>query len=78
MRYTYLDPVTELPIQTTNNPPPEGAMSVWLPRIRCLDCTQKLYTPGPDMTAQKFETHLKFSVHRDKVRQRVEGGQAAP
>ncbi|KAJ4312301.1 SWI/SNF chromatin-remodeling complex subunit [Fusarium piperis] len=68
MKYSYLDPVTELPIQT--QPLPEGIRYAWLPRIRCLDCTTKLYTPGPDMTAQKFEAHLKFSAHKNQVRQR--------
>lgn len=68
MKYSYLDPVTELPVQT--HPVPEGVKYAWLPRIRCLDCTTKLYTPGPDMTAQKFEAHLKFSGHREKVRLR--------
>jgi SWI/SNF-related matrix-associated actin-dependent regulator of chromatin subfamily B protein 1 len=77
MKYTYLHPVTELP--TSEQPPPEGAKSVWLPRIRCLDCTTKLYTPGPDKTAQKFETHLKFSNHRENVRQRlIQAAQSAP
>ncbi|KAJ6446383.1 transcription factor Snf5p [Purpureocillium lavendulum] len=69
MKYSYLDPVTELPIQ--GQPLPDGVKYAWLPRIRCLDCSTKLYTPGPDMTAQKFETHLKFSGHRDKVAQRL-------
>ncbi|UKZ54929.1 hypothetical protein TrVGV298_008743 [Trichoderma virens] len=69
MKYSHLDPVTELPIQT--QPMPEGVKYAWLPRIRCLDCTTKLYTPGPDMTAQKFEAHLRFSGHREKVRARL-------
>lgn len=75
MKYSYLDPNTELPIQI--HPLPEGVKYAWLPRIRCLDCLSKLYTPGPDMTAQKFETHLKFSSHREHVRQRLltESGQ---
>lgn len=72
MKYSYLDPHTELPIQ--GQPLPEGVKYAWLPRIRCLDCTTKLYTPGPEMTAQKFEAHLKFSGHREKVKQRLEGG----
>ncbi|CAM1505554.1 Fc.00g111910.m01.CDS01 [Cosmosporella sp. VM-42] len=71
MKYSYLDPVTELPIQT--HPLPEGVKYAWLPRIRCLDCINKLYTPGPDMTAEKFETHLKFSGHREKVNHRLAG-----
>ncbi|KND94777.1 SWI/SNF chromatin-remodeling complex subunit snf5 [Tolypocladium ophioglossoides CBS 100239] len=69
MKYSYLDPVTELPIQ--GQPLPEGVKYAWLPRIRCLDCTTKLYTPGPDMSAQKFEAHLKFSGHRERVKQRL-------
>ncbi|KAH6897020.1 hypothetical protein B0T10DRAFT_395917 [Thelonectria olida] len=75
MKYSYLDPKTEKPIQ--GQPLPEGVKYAWLPRIRCLDCTTKLYTPGPDMTAQKFETHLKFSSHREKVRLRREANAAA-
>jgi len=69
MKYSYLDPVTELPVQT--QPLPEGVKHAWLPRIRCLDCLAKLYTPGPDMTAQKFEAHLKFSGHKEKVKARL-------
>ncbi|KAK2593169.1 SWI/SNF chromatin-remodeling complex subunit [Conoideocrella luteorostrata] len=69
MKYSFLDPVTELPTQA--NPLPEGVKYAWLPRIRCLDCMSKLYTPGPEMTAGKFEAHLKWSGHRDKVRARL-------
>lgn len=71
MKYSYLDPDTELPLQPQTQPFPEGVKYAWLPRIRCLDCATKLYTPGPDMTAQKFEAHLKFSGHRAKVNQRL-------
>lgn len=70
MRYSYLDPVSELPIQQPNDPH-EAVKNVWLPRIRCLDCMNKLYTPGPDMTAGKFEAHLKFSGHTEKVKARL-------
>ncbi|CEI39016.1 unnamed protein product [Fusarium venenatum] len=69
MKYSYLDPVTELPIQ--GQPLPEGVKYAWLPRIRCLDCTNKLYTPGPDMTVRKFEAHLEFSGHKNAVAKRV-------
>lgn len=71
MKYSYLDPVTELPVQS--QPLPPGVKHAWLPRIRCTDCQTKLYTPGPDMTAQKFEAHLKFSSHKEKVKQRLAG-----
>lgn len=76
MKYSYLDPVTELPINSTTQPLPEGVKYAWLPRIKCLDCTAKLYTPGPDKTVQKFEAHVKFSGHRDKVKLRLAGGNA--
>ncbi|GKU13376.1 hypothetical protein FLAG1_00052 [Fusarium langsethiae] len=69
MKYSYLDPVTELPIQ--GQPLPDGVKYAWLPRIRCLDCTNKLYTPGPDMTVRKFEAHLEFSGHKNAVAKRV-------
>ncbi|KAM0346860.1 hypothetical protein ACHAPU_005200 [Fusarium lateritium] len=69
MKYSFLDPVTELPIQ--GQPLPEGVKYAWLPRIRCLDCTTKLYTPGPEMTVRKFEAHLEFSGHKTAVARRV-------
>ncbi|KAK5990235.1 SWI/SNF chromatin-remodeling complex subunit snf5 [Cladobotryum mycophilum] len=75
MKYSYLDPITELPTQI--HPLPDGVKYAWLPRIRCLDCTTKLYTPGPDMTAQKFEAHLRFSGHREKVKERQAAEAAA-
>lgn len=75
MKYSYLDPVTELPVQPPN-PLPEGVIYAWLPRIRCLDCGVKLYTPGPEKTAQKFEAHLKFPAHREKVTGRLASEQA--
>lgn len=71
MVYSYLDPVTELPIQ--KRPIPEDAKRAWLPRIRCLNCITELYDDGPDMTAQRFEAHLRSSEHREKVK----GTQAA-
>ncbi|KAG5984294.1 hypothetical protein E4U55_005357 [Claviceps digitariae] len=70
MKYSFLDPISELPTQP-NGPLPEGVKYAWLPRIRCLDCMNKLYTPGPEMTAGKFEAHLKFSGHREKVKLRL-------
>ncbi|RDA87674.1 hypothetical protein CP532_3836 [Ophiocordyceps camponoti-leonardi (nom. inval.)] len=75
MKYSYLDPKTELPIQ--GQPLPSGVKHAWLPRIRCLDCTTKLYTPGPEMTAHKFEAHLKFSGHRERVKARLSASAAA-
>ena len=75
MKYSYLDPVTEAPIQS--HPLPEGVKHAWLPRIRCLDCMEKLYTPGPEMTVRKFEVHLGYSGHKEKKEQRIAAEEAA-
>ena len=76
MRYSAVDPVTELP---TSAPAPDDVEAqkkvkyMWLPRIRCNDCPGKLYTPGPGSTVENFEVHLKNRIHREKVDARVKG-----
>lgn len=47
---------------------------MYYPRIKCLDCPGKLYTPGPETGVNNFEVHLKNKVHREKVDARVKGG----
>jgi SWI/SNF-related matrix-associated actin-dependent regulator of chromatin subfamily B member 1 len=47
MKYSYLDPVKGLPIQT--QPLPAGFTCAWLPLARCTDCLGTLYTPIPGM-----------------------------
>ncbi|KAI0202171.1 hypothetical protein F4808DRAFT_422215 [Astrocystis sublimbata] len=74
MRYTAVDSTTDSVVVM---PPPGQAGSdirfYFLPRIRCLDCPGKLYTPGPEMSASNFEVHLKNKAHREKVEARVSG-----
>lgn len=75
MRYTALDANTNTPVampQAGSSIPP-NIKFYFLPRIRCLDCPGKLYTPGPDMSALNFEVHLKNRVHREKVDARLRG-----
>ncbi|TQN73092.1 SWI/SNF chromatin-remodeling complex subunit snf5 [Colletotrichum shisoi] len=68
MKYSAINPDTEMPISVpAGSQPPEGAKWMFLPRIRCLDCPGKLYTPGPEMTAGNFEVHLRNKQHRQKV-----------
>ncbi|KAK3322166.1 SNF5-like protein [Apodospora peruviana] len=76
MRYCAIDPRTEQQlVATADKPFPADAQFMYLPRIRCRDCTGKLYTPGPEMTADNFKVHLKNLNHRKKVTLRLAGGQ---
>lgn len=43
-------------------------------RIKCVDCPGKLYKPGPGETLSNFEVHLKNRQHRQRVDERVNGG----
>jgi SWI/SNF-related matrix-associated actin-dependent regulator of chromatin subfamily B protein 1 len=54
-----------------STPLPPHLRYMYVPRIRCNDCTGKIYTPGPEMTVANFEVHLKNRVHREKVDMRV-------
>lgn len=74
MRYSAVSTTTELPL-TTPQPGQSTDNVKWmfLPRIRCLDCPGKLYTPGPDTTVGNFEVHLKNRHHRERVDARIGG-----
>ncbi|PKS09985.1 hypothetical protein jhhlp_004609 [Lomentospora prolificans] len=72
MKYSPVDPQTELPIQQQPGQPlPPDTKYMFLPRVRCKDCPGKLYTPGADTTASNFEIHLKHNKHREKVNKRA-------
>ncbi|ORY59073.1 uncharacterized protein BCR38DRAFT_460439 [Pseudomassariella vexata] len=75
MRYTALDATTGMTcaMPQAGQPTPPNVRFYFLPRIRCLDCPGKLYTPGPDTAAGNFEIHLKNRQHREKVEARVNG-----
>lgn len=73
MRYSAVDTNTGVPValpQPGQTVPP-NVRFYFLPRIRCLDCPGKLYTPGPDMSASNFEVHLKNKLHKEKVELRL-------
>jgi len=73
MKHTPIDRSTDAII--TNLQPGQGNVRwFYLPRIRCHDCPGKLYTPGPLMTIENFEVHLKNRAHRDRVAARIGGG----
>ena len=73
MRYSPVDIRTETPVSAppAGQPTPPNIKYMYLPRIRCHDCPGKLYTPGPGMTVENFEVHLKNRVHREKVDARI-------
>ncbi|OTA99182.1 hypothetical protein M426DRAFT_325378 [Hypoxylon sp. CI-4A] len=73
MRYSAIDTNTGMPapVPQAGDVVPSNLRFYFLPRIRCLDCPGKLYTPGPDITASNFEVHLKNKVHKEKVELRL-------
>ncbi|KAJ5239212.1 hypothetical protein N7468_003831 [Penicillium chermesinum] len=80
MRYSAVDMETFAAITNPQNLPPGHKIKYqYLPRIRCLDCPGKLYTPGPGMTVDNFEVHLRNRQHKERVDERVarQGGSLA-
>ena len=72
MRYTAVSTVTDMPITLKlNEPSPSDTKFMYYPRIKCLDCPGKLYTPGPETGVNNFEVHLRNRLHREKVERRV-------
>ncbi|KAI1761734.1 SNF5-domain-containing protein [Hypoxylon sp. FL1150] len=73
MRYSAVDTNTGMPVALPQpgQAVPPNVRFYFLPRIRCLDCPGKLYTPGPDMSASNFEVHLKNKLHKEKVELRL-------
>ena len=51
--------------------PPQSADGLPEWRIKCLDCPGKMYTPGPGLTVENFEKHLKNRQHKQKVALRL-------
>lgn len=71
MRYTAVDPQTNLPIPNAASTHPGQKLTYkYFPRIRCHDCPGKLYTPGPALTVDNFEVHLKNRQHKERVEER--------
>lgn len=72
MRQVLIDSVTGNSVpQNTPMQPPGRYITDYTPRIRCVDCPGKLYTPGPGETVDNFEIHLKNRIHRERVEGRL-------
>lgn len=69
MKHTAIDPKTQklVPPNETNRSFPHK----YVPRIRCLDCTGRVYLAGPGFTCEGFESHLKNKNHRAVVEERL-------
>ncbi|KAH8696693.1 putative SWI-SNF complex subunit [Talaromyces proteolyticus] len=81
MRYSAIDTTTMTPVPNPSTTQPDPRIKYqYLPRIRCLDCPGKLYTPGPSMTVDNFEVHLRNRQHKERVEERLArtGGSSAP
>jgi SWI/SNF-related matrix-associated actin-dependent regulator of chromatin subfamily B protein 1 len=79
MRYSAVDLETLAPVTNTNNLQPGQKIKYqYLPRIRCHDCPGKLYTPGPGMTVDNFEVHLRNRQHKERVEERISKAANAP
>ncbi|KAF2007807.1 SNF5-domain-containing protein [Amniculicola lignicola CBS 123094] len=74
MRYTLVNQNTGSVMRLDSIPGntlPAGVKAQFLPRLRCMDCPGKLYTPGPDHTVDNFKVHLKHRTHRENVERRT-------
>ncbi|EPS32858.1 hypothetical protein PDE_07819 [Penicillium oxalicum 114-2] len=72
MRYSAVDTETLAPVSNPANLQPGQKIKYqYLPRIRCHDCPGKLYTPGPGMTVDNFEVHLRNRQHKERVEDRI-------
>ncbi|KAJ5983146.1 hypothetical protein N7481_005245 [Penicillium waksmanii] len=79
MRYSAVDMETLAPVANPNNlPAGQKVKYQYLPRIRCLDCPGKLYTPRPMTTVDNFEVHLRNRQHKERVEERVRSGGGVP
>ena len=72
MRYTPDSTISDdKPLQIAPGQPVHpGTKFVYLPYIKCLDCTKKKYGVGPGVTLRNFEVHLKWRRHRERVEER--------
>ncbi|KAK3380004.1 SNF5-like protein [Lasiosphaeria ovina] len=79
MRYCAMNTKTDTVAAMPRSPdmPPDVEIW-WVPRIKCLDCPGKSYTPGPERSTDNFEVHLKNRLHRAQVDNRLESGGRLP
>lgn len=55
-----------------NEPVPLISEETLHSKIKCLDCPGRLHSPGPGMSIDNFQIHLKSRLHREKVPKSVE------
>ncbi|KAK7887938.1 SWI/SNF chromatin-remodeling complex subunit [Exophiala xenobiotica] len=72
MKHMAVDPKTQKLVAPTEAN--RSFVHKYVPRIRCPDCPIKTYMPGPGLTAEGFEAHLKHKQHRSNVEERQAKG----
>lgn len=73
MRQVLVDTLSGNPVPHNTPMVPGRHIYDYMPRIRCVDCPGKLYTPGPGETVDNFEIHLRNRLHRERVDARIRG-----
>ncbi|KAK6358215.1 SWI/SNF chromatin-remodeling complex subunit [Orbilia blumenaviensis] len=73
MRQVVIDTTTGVSVPHATPMVPGRHITDYTPRIRCVDCPGKLYTPGPNETVENFEIHLRNRLHRERVDARIRG-----
>lgn len=76
MQYCAIEKDTDAQVRLDTLPagahPSPNLKFMWIPRIRCLDCSDTVYPPGPGLTAIAFGKHLEDWAHCDAVDERKE------
>lgn len=54
-----------------NEPLPLISEEMFHSKIKCLDCPGRLHSPGPGMSIDNFQIHLKSHLHRENVQKSV-------
>ncbi|KAL2074617.1 hypothetical protein VTL71DRAFT_8395 [Oculimacula yallundae] len=74
MRHHPVSPNSKVPYANPDfgYPLPANVTYMWIPRIQCEDCPEKLYIPGSGKSVSNFVIHLKSRMHASNVETRLQ------